>query len=296
MKDTKATPLSEVQQRLEQTESAVAAMHLELLRLTTEVSRNHSLLVEVESAVRRSQETQLSFVEHARAAALAMLLHPVDVVGYELVRLGSDNDGGYLVLDHWAGIVGVISGGAGDNVDFEVEVAKRDIPVHVYDHTVGSLPCGDVEGLIHHREPLGTSGTSLAAALTRVPEGELVLKIDIDGAEWGLFDGVQQELSRFRHIVLELHGLHQLGDSLWWERAQRVLRSLDATHASVHLHANNFGAYAIVGGVPVPDIIEVSYVRRDTYELAARRASAVAHALDQPNDPTRPEYALSILG
>lgn len=296
MNDTKAELLSAMQVRLTQTESVMATMSQELLRLTTEVSRNHSLLVDVESAVRRSQETQLSFVEHTRASALASLLRPLDVVGHELLRFGSDNDGGYLMVDDWIDLVGLVSGGAGDNVDFEVEVAKRDLVVHVYDHTVPTLPSHGHELITHVLEPLGTSGTSLDSALSRMPEGDLLLKIDIDGAEWGLFDGAASGLNRFRQIVLELHGLHQLGDSLWYERALRVLHALHETHAPVHVHANNYGAYAVVGGIPVPDIVEVSYVRRDAYDLVERTSAAIAHPLDQANDPTRPEYALSLLG
>ena len=157
------------------------------------------------------------------------------------------------------------------------------------------LPCGEVPGITHFPEPLGTAGTSLAAALERAPVGDLLLKIDIDGAEWGLFDSLQGELSRFRQVIVELHGLTALGDSLWFERAAGVLATLRATHLPFHLHANNFGAYVIVGGVPVPDILEVSYLRRDSYDVADSAPAATGNLLDRPNDPNRPDYAPALL-
>lgn len=282
---------AELNTRVDGLEAQLATLRQDLLMLTSEVSRNHGLLVQVEGSVRRSAETHLSFTEHQRARVLSELLRPCSITGHSLVRIGSANDGGYVALDDLENVQGVLSGGAGDNVDFEVEMADRGLPVHVYDHTVDGLPGPAREDLQHFREPMGPAGTGLAAALERLGEGDLLLKVDIDGGEWELF-APGTDLRRFRQIVLELHGLTQVGDSLWFERAEQVLRHLLRTHAPYHLHANNFGAMTVVGGVPVPDILEVSWARRGTY-ACTYTAPTVDPGLDAPNDPTRPEYVLA---
>lgn len=279
-------------------EHRLAGLSQELLRLTTEVSRNHSLLVEVQGTVRRLQETQLSFSERAGALALADAIRPRQVRGQQLMRVGSAHDGGYVLLDDYDTASGVLSGGAGDNVDFEIQLAQAGLDVHVYDHTVEQLPdaAGDPRITFVH-EPLGPEGVDLAAAIARLgSEGaDLLLKVDIDGGEWDLFAAAADVLPRFRQIALELHGLHQVGDALWRERALEALSVVNRTHAPVHVHPNNHGAYAIVGGVPLPDIIEVTFARRDAYQLVDDDTVS-RPTLDQPNDPRRPEYSLGLFG
>lgn len=281
--------------RLKEISGAVASLRNDMAILTAEVSRNHNLLLEVEGRVRRTLETNLSFVERSRAVALGEALRPRRAAGRRKVRVGSQNDGGYVVLDDLDGLAGLVSGGAGDNVDFELELSRRGLSVQVYDHTVEALPIRGGESFLEFfKEPLGSDGTSLQDALSRAPDGDLLLKVDIDGGEWALLAGARGDLDRFRQIVLELHGLLQVGDSLWFERAFGVIEAIARTHFPVHVHANNFGAYSIVGGVPLPDILEVTFARRSSYEFQLSEPSP-EEDLDQPNDPGRPEYALGFL-
>ena len=272
------------------------SLHLDLLRLTTEVSRNHSLLVDVQGTVRRLQETQLSFSERAGALALAEALRPRRVLGRNKVRIGSTHDGGYVLLDDVEAMSAVLSGGAGDNVEFEIDLAKVGLDVHVYDHTVEQLP-GAALGprITFFKEPLGPDGTELEVALDRLERDgdDLLLKIDIDGGEWELFVAAGAVLPRFRQIALELHGLHEVGDTVWRERALKALTVINSTHAPVHAHPNNYGAYAIVGGVPLPDILEVTFARRDSYQFIDED-TASEPPLDQANDPQRPDYSLGL--
>ena len=70
-----------------------------------------------------------------------------------------------------------------------------------------------------------------------------------------------------------------------------AVEALTRAHVPVHVHANNYGTYSVIGGVPLPDILEVTLVRADSYELVAP-ASPGASAVDSPNDPKRPEFVL----
>lgn len=274
----------------------VESLRHELLVLTGEVSRNHGLLLDTQNRLRRLLEERLSFTEQARALAVIDALRPHRLLGRRKVRVGSDHDGGYVLVDDWTTVTGVLSGGAGDNVDFEVETARRGAVVHVYDHTVPDLPAPAEELLQLVREPLGPTGVSLADALARLPaEGDLLLKVDIDGGEWNLLSDPAVDLSRFRQVVFEFHDLHRLDDAVWFEAALGAISRITATHAPVHVHANNFGAFAVLGGVPVPDIVEVTFVRRDDYNLAPpTEREPEEEGLDRPNDPARPEIVWPI--
>jgi hypothetical protein len=72
-----------------------------------------------------------------------------------------------------------------------------------------------------------------------------------------------------------------------------MLTALSTHHVPVHAHPNNVGAFEILGGVPVPDILEMLFVRRDSFEFAAELPPD-GEELRRPNDPNRPGYALGL--
>ena len=71
----------------------------------------------------------------ARLRALIEKLSPV-TCGKELIRLGDDGDGGYLLPDDLGGIAACFSPGVGYSSKFEIDVAARGIRVHMADASV----------------------------------------------------------------------------------------------------------------------------------------------------------------
>ena len=107
----------------------------------------------------------------------------------------------------------------------------------------------------------------------------------VEGAEWDVFDHASADtLGRFKQVICEFHGLTQLRDSRWSERAERVLLKLSSTHPPVHVHGNNFGAFNVVEGVPIPDVLEVTYARRSAYSFEPSK-ECFPTELDRPNCP-----------
>ena len=58
------------------------------------------------------------------------------------IRIGSNNDGGYVLLDSGLESIEIIySYGVGDNCDFEVMICEKyNAIARLYDHTVDSVP------------------------------------------------------------------------------------------------------------------------------------------------------------
>ena len=48
-----------------------------------------------------------------------------------------------------------------------------------------------------------------------------------------------------------------------------MFEKLTAYHVPVHLHANNFADVMLVQGVPIPDVLELSFLRRDLGSFSA---------------------------
>ena len=58
----------------------------------------------------------------------------------ELVRIGSDHDGGYLVPPDFDGIRACFSPGVANSADFELAMAGMGIPCHMADYSVTAPP------------------------------------------------------------------------------------------------------------------------------------------------------------
>jgi hypothetical protein len=52
------------------------------------------------------------------------------------------------------------------------------------------------------------------------------------------------------------------------DRVRRAILNLTANHRVVHIHANNFADWCVVGGMAVPVVVEVTLVRLDQGEFS----------------------------
>ncbi|MDR2776538.1 MAG: hypothetical protein LBB17_00620 [Puniceicoccales bacterium] len=58
---------------------------------------------------------------------------PKDVVDKNLVRIGCDHDGGYIMVDDFGKCDAAYSFGIGNDVSWDLDIAKRGIDVFMYD-------------------------------------------------------------------------------------------------------------------------------------------------------------------
>ena len=205
------------------------------------------------------------------------------------VRVGGSGDGGYVVPDYLEALDGVVSIGVGGDVSFDLWFAERGVPVFQYDHTVSESP------VAHERfmfRPVawapsdGEATRSLEGMLRENGLAEsrnLLLQFDVEGAEWACLAALSEGfLDRFRVIVGAFHGLDRLGEDDHFAAVSRALRLIDATHACTHVHANNCCGIHLVAGVPVPAVIELSFLRRTESTFTASD-QPIPGPLDRPN-------------
>lgn len=235
-----------------------------------------------------------------RVRAILRLIEPRDAIGVRKVRLGNPHDGGYVMLDDFDGIAAAYSLGISDDVSWDRDVAARGIDVFQYDHTVEGPPEGDARFRFHR---IGIAGEDSAdGAFRSLPSllrenghrdgGDLLLKCDIETAEWQALAALSpDELQLFRQIVVEVHGLRDLHQPAFAALAEPVFAVLAASHAVVHVHGNNHAACAVTAGVPVPTVLELTYVRREGKRFARPRRPFPG-PLDRPNNPAAADHAL----
>jgi hypothetical protein len=106
--------------------------------------------------------------------------------------------------------------------------------------------------------------TTIEKIISNLPQdADLILKIDVEGAEWEVLESLTPEtLSRFRQIAAEFHNLHYIHDADHFSRIVNSLSKISQTHILANFHANNWASIQLVAGVPFPDVVEVTYIRR----------------------------------
>ncbi len=213
-------------------------------------------------------------VDHqARVTRLLCLLSPLRPLGFRKVRVGGPADGGYVMVDDFPSDPICYSLGIGGDVSWDLAMAARNAMVYQYDHTIQRSPV-DHPAFRFFRFGIGASDaeprmTTLTSALAQnghQDAGNLILKMDIEDSEWSVLGATPEScLAQFSQIVIEFHGLTRAADKFWISQAEKVLRKMRRTHLPVHVHGNNWGCYTLVHGVPVPDVLEVTYLSRAGY-------------------------------
>ena len=232
-------------------------------------------------------------------AELLGMLAPKRAEGIAKIRLGGPHDGGYVMLDDFREIGGAYSLGIGPDVSWDLALAQRGVPVWQYDPTVAGSP---VSHPLFHFQPWrigadpdpGTPTVSLAALIDRNGhEGaDLILKMDIEGAEWGVLAGIDPErLKVFRQILIEFHSLNRVVEAEWRDRATQALAHLTRFHEVVHVHGNNLSAIIVAGDLRITESLEVTLARRDAYRFVATE-EMFPGPFDRANSRVFPDFPL----
>lgn len=234
--------------------------------------------------------------------AALKIIHPEESPA-PLIRIGGSSDGGYLVPDDLKGISACFSPGVADSASFELGPSEFGIRSHMADFSVEQSP---VSGDLFTFEKLFLATHNEEGKFIRLddwvnskslPSEDLILQMDIEGDEWPILaDASSQLLGRFRIVVLELHGLETLlTDKLGLKIFETVMKKLTSHFSVVHLHENNYGRELNYSGVLIPQVIEMTLLRKDRKKLGSDSYSPqIPHPLDAPNNPGRPDLGLSI--
>ena len=267
------------------------------------IARDHLLFGNALAYARLDPESVRRLPEYCRVAEVATLLRTFRVDGTHFVRLGGDADGAYVMLDSLRppAVAAGYSFGVGGEVSWDVAVAKRGIDLVLLDHTVDGPPRPVPRGRFVKQGIRGARPVSgcvtLAEAIAADGHGgrtDLVLKLDVEGAEWAVLDEVSSgTLGQFVQIVIEFHGLHRVSQRDGHAQVARCLQKLLATHAPVHVHGNNAHLPMWIGDLVLPDVLEVTFARRaDHAGRLVPRDESFPTDLDRPNIPHRPDIFL----
>jgi FkbM family methyltransferase len=215
-----------------------------------------------------------------------------------MVRIGSANDGGYVIPDLLESLDYAFCAGVADNSDFEYDLADSGISVFMIDFSV-EAPARNHKLFQFSRFALApsTRGTSFISLedwvnQSKAASSNMLLKMDIEGAEWRVLDETPDRvLARFEVIVVEFHWFECVKDLWAFGLVQSVLNRLLDGFDLVHVHGNNFARNLSMFGLSLPEVTELTFLRKRTGNIPTKPLSWDP-GLDRPNDRNAPEIKL----
>lgn len=236
---------------------------------------------------------------HERMRTIVNLLRPHGVKDVKKIRVGSQYDGGYVMLDDFDGIKAAFALGVGDDDDWDAAMAKRGIETLQFDHTVNRAPTNHPKlkfckmKITAKPEPGSKTIKELVNENTgKGKNPDLIMKIDIEGYEWPCFDEIDVgDLKRFSQILCEFHALYDISKEDRYEIMKRALEKLNKGFFVFHVHASNLGDVNLIGGFALPESIEISLANRDLY-TPIENTETFPGPLDAPSRSDRPDIML----
>jgi glycosyltransferase involved in cell wall biosynthesis len=214
------------------------------------------------------------------------------------VRLGINSDGGYVIADGLAPYDLYISAGVSCEESFTRDFiniySMNESNSFAFDGTVDKYPWEYTSDISFIRKNISTVNdthhTNLDNLLSR--HKDAFLKMDIEAHEWKWLMYTQY-LKNIKQMVIEFHGVW---DARWSGNTNSLppgfthecFEKLAETHSIIHVHGNTGGG--TVNGLP--NVIELTYIRRDEHLLEENTQSFPVEGLDFPNGPRDNDFSL----
>jgi hypothetical protein len=222
-----------------------------------------------------------------------------------VIRIGSKNDGGYVLINKSFESSLLISMGIGDNLDFEEDWLECGGKVVAYDGTITKINSSVLtestnffKWIKHNVNFIGDEESiSINQAIDNALEvfnikgNDCVLKMDIEKSEWSALEEISEEnLSRFDQIIVEFHDIIKL-TLIDYSKVNRVLLKLHQNFDLVWKHENNFAPYFMHRNTRFFDVVETTWHNKNSLKTSSFVTKPkVIEALNSPNDPSYPAY------
>lgn len=231
----------------------------------------------------------------SRLQNLAQRLRPL-ATNIELLRIGADEDGGYLIPNDLEGIGTCFSPGVDQIASFEAGLLQYGIHSHLADFSVDGAPQG-VQVASFVKKFIGANNDDKFISLERwmrdtpgyEESKDYILQMDIEGGEYeSILSTPDNILSRFRIAAIEFHNIETWAQGDYLSLVEATFGKLLNLFHVVHNHPNNAMGVVNLNGFLAPRLFEITLLRKDRVSKTSGFAK-LPHPLDRPNIAGRPD-------
>jgi hypothetical protein len=215
---------------------------------------------------------------------------------HQLIRIGPEGDGGYMLPDDLEGINFCFSPGVGPSIAFEEALCKLSISCFLAD---ASVEKPSFNNHLMYFDPIFISSVLTPAASLKEwinskykGKDDLLLQMDIEGSEWDvLINSDEETLNQFRIMAIEFHRMDILYSTFGLNIVKYIFSKLLKNHSIVHLHINNYVPFIIQNGIRIPPVLEITLLRNDRFRGIIKPIEMVnlPHPLDSDNCTWKPQ-------
>ena len=214
-----------------------------------------------------------------------------------LIRVGGNGDGGYLVPNVLKDVNICMSAGVGDISKFEKELSDTyDIKSFMIDGSVDSPPENNKNFFFlkkylsseTNEENITLSDWILKNSITKTEN--VILQMDIEGSEYEVLTyESSQTLANFSLLIVEFHKFENISNPVFCKMLNSIFDKIYQNFKICHVHPNNFSGIYNFKNIKIPSTIEVTFIRNDLV-LAEKSENGIVlpHSLDQKNVKTLP--------
>ena len=213
-------------------------------------------------------------------------------ISCDLVRIGGDGDGGYLLPNVFEKVSYCFSPGVDYTSNFEKELSDRfNIKSFMADGSGDKTPFKDsnfdfIPKFLgaHSRNNFITLSDWLSQKELG-NDSNLLLQMDIEGGEYDVLAYEDSHiLDSFLVMVVEFHNLQKLFERDFLKMVSLIFEKIYKNFSICHVHPNNCCGIASLDGIDVPRVIEVTFIHNDLLDdFSNNKTLTLPHPLDSKN-------------
>ena len=220
-----------------------------------------------------------SNIDNNKIFKLINLLKTYDL-GYDLIRLGDNKDGGYLI-PKLSNIKSCHTVGLGNTIKFEKDLGKN-VKLFLADKSVKNPKLSNAIfekkfiSSFNSREYLDINNW-----IQKTKINPSILKIDAEGSEYEIIHAIQEKyLKNIKILVLELHNLHLISNEYFYSIVYNAIKKIKIYFDVCHLHPNNNFPLIKFGNLEIPRDLEVTLLNKKFTKF--KKKTYLPHRLDKP--------------
>lgn len=164
------------------------------------------------------------------------------------LRIGSNYDGGYIIIDNLCNYDVLLSCGISNDDTFEhYFVNKHNTKCFAFDGTINNIP-HEHPNINFIKTNIGITSNTTDMKYLINKYNNIFLKMDIEGSEYDWINNLSNiEINKFKQICIEFHLDHECSNHISLSNKLKAIKRIADTHYCVHFHGNNWRSTTLIG-------------------------------------------------
>jgi hypothetical protein len=201
---------------------------------------------------------------------------------FKKIRVGKDNDGGYIIIDIPNPRYDIlIAGGVDNDISFEEHFTTKypNVKCLAFDGSVSSVPEHNNNITFVHKYISGYNDDDVTNLHDLIDtHNSVFIKMDIEGHEIPWIKSLNTEqLNKIEQITLEFHFPFS-------DNEPEAFEILNQNHFLVHFHPNNGCGLRNHNGINIPNVFECTYLHKKYFtRFPELNSDSIPSELDMKN-------------